>query len=97
MGIQTNYAIVIGHWDNSAIQAAYEKAVEMFGDLVSPIIKSVANGYKSFYIAPDASKRGWPIATRFDEIRQSYIEYLMEYYPAIDHVLVCFGEVEDAV
>ncbi|WPS85395.1 hypothetical protein SMD22_01845 (plasmid) [Brevibacillus halotolerans] len=38
--------------------ASYEKAKELFGGMVSNVVKSVANNFQSYFIAPDGSKDG---------------------------------------
>ncbi|WP_409175533.1 hypothetical protein [Brevibacillus fortis] len=43
----------------SQLEMVHNKAQELFGSLVSPIIESHWNGFHSFFVAPDGSKEGW--------------------------------------
>ena len=84
--------VVTGHYDDDGnvtrakpasfshdfdIRVAHMKAMEIFkGQLVSPIIKGVANGYGSFFIAPDGSKEGWEPSDDHDDKREQFIKWL---------------------
>jgi hypothetical protein len=72
MGYMRYHAIVV----TSSSTEAHEKAEEIFGELVSPIVYSVTNGYNSFFVAPDGSKEGWETSDNYDDKRKEFIEWL---------------------
>jgi hypothetical protein len=82
MGYIKHHAIVVCGWDDIAI--AHEKAIEIFGELVSNVVPGVINGYQSFFIAPDGSKEGWEVSTTHDDKRDEYIEWI-KVQEATDH------------
>jgi hypothetical protein len=74
MGYISHHAMVVtGYRHEEAdetFQAVYEKAVDLFEDLVSPIIPTKRNGFQSFLIAPDGSKEGWDLSNEYNEKRK---------------------------
>jgi hypothetical protein len=78
--------IVIDHGYSDGIEKAHKVAATVlakhstlsdnFVELLSPIVSSVINGYRSFFIAPDGSKKGWTTADAADEARAEIIEWL---------------------
>jgi hypothetical protein len=75
MGYIKHHAIVVVSYDEH-INLAHAKAVEIFGALVSPVINGAANGYRSFFIAPDGSKEGWTLSYDYDSKRNKFIKYI---------------------
>lgn len=78
----------------------YNKAKELFDDLVSEPIKSNMNGYISFFIAPDGSKEGWDVSDEGDSNRKilcAYIDSLSfeDGSNAIKYVDVSYDEEHD--
>lgn len=78
MGYILHHAIVVVGWDDEKIAKAHETARRIMGDLVSDVIPSRINGYRSFYIAPDGSKEGWDESETGDEQRARYIKWLAD-------------------
>ena len=76
MGYIRHHAIVVTSWDDSCIVDAHLKAIEIFGELVSCIVKSKINGYVSFFIAPDGSKEGWSGSADGDKNREKFIKWI---------------------
>lgn len=77
MGYMRHHAIVVtdnGYGD--FIDQAYARAAELFGPLVSGIIRSRVNGHQSFFVAPDGSKEGWDDSEIGDIDRARFITYL---------------------
>lgn len=66
------------------LKNAYKKAKNLFAfdddgnkvDLVSKIIGTGTNGYKSFFISPTGSKNGWEMDIYFEYKYKKIVEYL---------------------
>ncbi|MGF1957357.1 hypothetical protein [Enterococcus casseliflavus] len=54
----------------------YKKAQDLFGNLVSNIIISPCNGYKTFFIATSGSKHGWEEQIIHKSKRQVLEDYI---------------------
>lgn len=77
MGYMRHHAILVtASQDSGRINTAHAKAVEICGELVSPIIKSAINCYGSFFVAPDGSKEGWANSNNGDIRRDAFVEWL---------------------
>lgn len=76
MGYIRHHAIVVTSWDDARMKIAHEKAKEIFGETVSPIVHSTINGYTSFFVAPDGSKEGWDESDNGDAHRKSFIDWI---------------------
>lgn len=77
MGYMCHHAIVLTSWKEEAIDEARHAALMLFPHrLVSPVLDSVANGYKTFLIAPDGSKEGWEPSNLGDCNRFAFVEWL---------------------
>lgn len=74
MGYIRHHSIVVTSWDDVKFNKIYIKARSIFGSLVSDIIQSNINGYKSFFIAPDGSKEGWEESNTGDIKRNTFIK-----------------------
>lgn len=79
MGWIRHHAIVVtgGEWGNTTISDAHEKARSVF-PTVSGLLPSGVNGFKTFLIPPNGSKKGWPRSGAGDSRRDAYIEWLRE-------------------
>ncbi|MFT3992405.1 MAG: hypothetical protein QM680_13455 [Luteolibacter sp.] len=77
MGTIHHDAIVITSSDEKELNAARNKAATLGLDC-SEIVQSKANGYQSFFIAPDGSKEGWESSNKGDEIREAWIRWARE-------------------
>lgn len=90
MGYIKHNTIVVTTCDKNVIKKAHRKAKTIFNKafkedpdsyqagevLISPIIEGMANGYKSFFIAPDGSKEGWEPSQCGDEAREKFLKYI---------------------
>ena len=86
MGYIAHHTIVVTSWDYSAAfdkdrsmfaETARQKAIEIFGPgLVSNMVDSWINGYKTFFIAPDGSKEGWDESNKGDSLRKEFKKWL---------------------
>ncbi len=79
MGYIKHHAIIVTGWKGEALEDAHKRAKAVFGDMVSPLVKSATNGYISFFIAPDGSKEGWEQSNTSDRERESFINWLEDY------------------
>ena len=68
-------AIVVTSWHEEGIGAAREVAIG-HGLPVSSIVGPVLNGFRSFLVAPDGCKEGWPDAENSDAARSIFIAWL---------------------
>jgi hypothetical protein len=75
MGYDRHYAIVVTSWSEPRTIEAHDKATEL-GMIVTPVTATPLNGYNSFMVCPDGSKRGWPEAAKGDKQRQAFIDWL---------------------
>jgi hypothetical protein len=91
MGQMRHHSIVVTSDDSDIIKLVHKKAVSLFEHLVSPIIRSRANGFQSFFIAPDGSKEGWETSSKHDTNRKKYINYLNTFGLAILYCEFHFG------
>lgn len=72
MGYIKHNAIVVtgARHAMSQLEMIHNKAQELFGSLVSPIIQSHWNGFHTFFVAPDGSKEGWKQSDDGDQQRK---------------------------
>lgn len=90
--INHNAIIVVG--DVERIDRAYQ-AARAFELIVTSIVDSKTNGYASFMVAPDGSKEGWDTSDRFNDLRDSFINWLeVEGEGWYNWIEVSFGELE---
>ena len=92
MGHMRDHAIIVSSWDRSAVAAAHAKAVELFAELVTPIMDGTSNAHTSFMVAPDGSKEGWPESDRLDALRDEYVAWLPEFASWAHWVEVQFAD-----
>ena len=100
--VRHNAIIVIDHGYGDGIEEAHAMATKIFtaatdmnadfGALVSPVIHSALNGYRSFYVAPDGSKEGWESSDTGDLARRQLRNWLHEHHERLGYV--DFVEVE---
>jgi len=78
MGIFKHNAIIvttsIGAKDE--FLQTFDKAVELFGNLVTPMIRSQYNGFNTFFVTPDGSKEFWYESDEFDIKRQQLYDFV---------------------
>jgi hypothetical protein len=83
MGYRRHHAIIVTSclseeaYPGTSIETAHRIACGIFGDdLISPIVSSRINGYKSFFVAPDGSKEGWNESNVGDQNREEFVAWL---------------------
>ncbi len=105
MGYIKHHTIVVTGWQDEAIDEARKKAVEIFeetcndemikppygSNIISPIMGSLSNGQKSFFIAPDGSKEGWKTSDNCDKARTAFLDWLEGCNNYCDYIEVVFG------
>src|SRR4051812_1841765 len=97
MGYIRHDAIVVTGADSAwseDLTAAHSKALDVFAGsnvYVSGLTPAAVNGSQSFLIAPDGSKEGWNDSDQGDELRASYIAWLLDEDSLVDWVAVNFG------
>lgn len=103
MGYIKHHAIVVTG-DVDYINLAHEEAKKIFdnhfskektyesdsSDVVSNVMRGVANDTRSFFIAPDGSKEGWSMSDVGNDAREDFINWLRK-YGKCDYVEVMFG------
>jgi len=92
MGYDRSHAIVISSSLPELLLEANDKAVDLFGEQVSNIVKGKINGVDSFFIGPDGSKEGWKDSDNGDVLRKKYIAWLNS--KAYDDKSNCLSYVE---
>lgn len=78
MGYIRHHSITVTSFDNNLIADAHNVAIGIFDGLVTDVIESNTNGYKSFFIAPDGSKEGWAESSEGDRNRSKFIKWVNE-------------------
>jgi hypothetical protein len=74
MGYIRHHAVLVTSLsDETAIARDTAKSL---GLLVSDIVDAAANGYASFFVAPDGSKEGWDCSDTHNERRERFVEWL---------------------
>jgi len=77
MGYIRHHTIIVTSYDSDKLHAAHHQAERIFGeDMVSNIVDSPVNGYKSFFVAPDGSKEGWEDSDNYDKDRGEFIRLI---------------------
>lgn len=98
MGTFNHHSIVITSWNEETIHKAHTICKNIVSEnfnelrevkLVSEVVGSAANGYCSFFIAPDGSKEGWETSQEGDTMRNEICEALYEL--GVDFVEVQFS------
>lgn len=80
MGYMVHHAIVVTSSITELIEEAQREAFRIFGTLVTPIVESNVNGYRSFLVAPDGSKEGWDESDLGDRRRSRFVAWLRSKY-----------------
>lgn len=88
MGTLKEHAIIVTGYYGDHIEEAHAIAEEIFdvgrffpfadaeATLVSPIIDSMVNSVRTFFVAPDGSKEGWSTSDTGDACREEFIKWL---------------------
>jgi hypothetical protein len=94
MGITIHHAIVVTSWSEEQIARAHGKARDCCPGFVSSVVKGRANGYVSFFIAPDGSNEGWPESKQGDDQRDDFISWMRAqgYSTSLEWVLIEYGD-----
>jgi hypothetical protein len=74
-GVMRDYALVVSAEKEELIDQSHARAVEIFGELVSNVVRSSVTGLCSFFIAPDGIK-GSNGSADGDSQRVQYIAWL---------------------
>lgn len=104
MGYMRHHAIVVTSWDKEALTKAHAQAQKMFdpvsaacvskgSSVVSAVVDAGLNGYRSFLIAPDGSKEGWPESDAYDLARAEFVKWLNAQRHEDGSTLLQFAEV----
>lgn len=98
MGVINHNAIIVIGFDDSVDKARDLAIAE--GLIVTNVVNSPANGYRSFMIAPDGSKEGWETSDEFNEKRENiktlyrnWIKNSDTFF--IEFIEVAFGEINE--
>jgi len=76
MGYQRHDVIIVTGWNSGQVETAYNKAIKLCSPYVSPIQCEAINGYRSFAIFPDGSKKGWEESVVAKTGRDQFIIWL---------------------
>ena len=104
MGV-INHTVLVVHSDfMEKLEQAHEKAIELLGELVTPIVNVVVNSGGSFMIGVDGSKEYWSESDDRDEKQKLFLEWAEEKFASYDEEenrfswIVCvevnFGELD---
>jgi hypothetical protein len=105
MGTFINETIVVlGRSDKfdevySRAQSLFTNSDEEFGrvgSLVSEVVETLRNNFRTFFIAPDGSKLGWDTYEEYSKRRQEFCEWMNE-FGDVKYVFVKFGECDHAI
>ena len=105
MGYIKHHTIVVTGCKDEHIEEAQKKAVEIFeetckdemikppygSNIISPIIGSLSNSQKSFFIAPDGSKEGWQTSNNCNNARTAFLDWLDNAENYCYYIEVVFG------
>lgn len=75
MGYMRHHAIVVTS-GTDRIEEAHAKALEIFGEDVTAIQRSLINGYSTFFVGPDGSKEGWEASDEGNRRRDVFVVWL---------------------
>ena len=76
MGYERHHAIVVTAYRDDYINAALEKAAQIFSVRQLSSVTPAMNGFYSFTVHTDGSKEGWPDSDAGDERRANFKEWL---------------------
>lgn len=89
--------IVVTSWQEKGVKAAHDVAMRLLPTLTSPVVQASANGYSSFFIAPDGSKEGWEMSIQADVLWEDFRCWARECEYYLDVLSVSFGGDSPAV
>jgi len=78
-----HHAILVTSWSEDHVTRAHAEA-ERLGVVITPVVKSPTNGYRSFVILPDGSKEGWAESDAGDTARAAFVSWLRDHCMVID-------------
>ena len=100
MGINKHNTIIVTASTHvkEEMTKVWDKAVELFGSLVSPIIVTELNGYISFLVATDGSKENWEESDDGDNSRRILCDFIDTFAyedgsSSFEYIDVAYGEV----
>ena len=95
MGSFFHKAAIVTSDHPSSIEKAHRAAVDRFGCLVSVVVLSPVNGWRSFLIGPSGSKEGWAEQEAHVEMLRQYLHWVTRYNGGsgqwVDALVVQYG------
>lgn len=96
------HAIMISGYDGAEeyMTKDHEKAVELFGHLVTPMMDDVVNGLRTFVVVPTGSKINRDESNKHEDSCKKFVEFLktectfLDGEPRLSWVEVTYGERE---
>ena len=79
MGYMRHHSIAVGSFKIEVLQELHERALEIFGPQVTPILTTPINGEAVFFIGPDGSKEGWSESEDGDRKRLFFCKIVESY------------------
>jgi formate-dependent phosphoribosylglycinamide formyltransferase (GAR transformylase) len=80
MSYTRHHCIIIVGIQLSHLRKIQKIAKEIFyPQMVSPVMCSPTNGYRSLYIAPDGSNQGWDTSNEFDARREEFYTAIKDF------------------
>jgi hypothetical protein len=103
MGTFQHHVIIVTGFDlpEFKFEVIHNKAKEIFNkeipyysdiNLVTEIMESNVNEWKTFFIAPDGSKEFWEHSITYDQRRSEFINYMKSTDGICECILVSYGE-----
>ncbi len=96
MGVRNNECVIATTWDNASLVNVCEWLEKNAPDRFC-VIESPVNNYRTIFLAPDGSNKGWPEAELGKSLRDQFINHLDAYNYSdgsspFDWVEVGYGE-----
>lgn len=99
MGVIIHKTVVVTSIEESAIKEARDKALSIYEEcypgseiLISGIVPSLMNGFRSFFIAPHGSSAGWKIETQCTKAQEIFIDWMTEHGELLEFDELSFGD-----
>lgn len=101
MGYTRHHAIVVTTWHEKTAVAARSEAVRRFAPLeISPVLRSVSNGFFTFLVPPDGSNEGRNTSRDYAQRRADFVEWMEskqgdDESGGLDWALLYYGDDDD--
>lgn len=91
MGVINHNAVLATTWDEKRVEKIKEWISKLHIDLIKLFLIGpvTINSYTTIVLVPDGSKEGWEQSDRGNELRESFIKELDEYWEWIE---IGYGE-----